>query len=102
MLASNLAIPDYVALVTKERESPADALARAAKHAGPFNTWLKSIRPELIGRLPTKLLREEGSINQLVDTFRQQCRQQVEPLGKTGGTRTLAQPKSVTIRRGPG
>jgi len=71
MLVSNLDNPVYLSLVLGENQSLPEALARAAENAGPFNHWLRTTRPKLIGRLPTKLIRQEGFINQLLSTYDQ-------------------------------
>lgn len=76
MLLSNLEIPEYLDTILQHNETLPRALARAAKQAAPFNTWLKKTRPQHPGRLPRKLLRQEGFINQLIFTFREQCHSQ--------------------------
>ena len=75
-LRQNITDPESLSLT--------EALAQAAKEAGPFNHWLRATRPKLIGRLPTRLIRQEGFINQLLTTYNQHTQARLEHLSPNG------------------
>lgn len=69
MLIPNLNNPLYVEIVLGSLEELPEKLAEAGKISGPYNDWYKRQKPMHIGRLPSRLLRRENFIDDLIDIF---------------------------------
>jgi hypothetical protein len=69
MQIPNLNNPVYVDIVLGSLEQLAEKLAEAGKTAGPYSEWYKRQKPMHIGRLPTRLLRRENFINDLIGIY---------------------------------
>lgn len=66
MLIPNLNNPRYVELVLGSLDQLPEKLAEAGKTAGPYSEWYNRQKPMHIGRLPTRLLRNETFIGDLI------------------------------------
>jgi hypothetical protein len=66
MLIPNLNNPRYVELVLGSLDQLPEKLAEAGKTAGPYSKWYNRQKPMHIGRLPTRLLRNENFIGDLI------------------------------------
>jgi hypothetical protein len=69
MQIPNLNNPVYVELVFGSLDQLAEKLAEAGKTSGPYSKWYKRQKPMHIGRLPTRLLRRENFIDDLIDIY---------------------------------
>ena len=69
MQIPNLNNQVYVEIVFGSLDRLAEKLAEAGKTAGPYSDWYKRQKPMHIGRLPTRLLRRENFIDDLIDIY---------------------------------
>jgi len=69
MLIPNLNNQLYVEIVLRSLEKLPEKLAEAGKTSGPYSDWYKRQKPMHIGRLPSRLLRRENFIDDLIDIF---------------------------------
>jgi len=69
MLIPNLNDPCYIEIVLGSLEQLPEKMAEAGKTSGPYSEWYKRQRPMHIGRLPTRLLRRENFIDDLIDIY---------------------------------
>jgi hypothetical protein len=69
MLIPNLNNPCYVEIVLGSLEQLPEKMAEAGKTSGPYSEWYKRQKPMHIGRLPTRLLRRENFIDDLIDIY---------------------------------
>ena len=69
MQIPNLNNPVYVEIVFGSLDQLAEKLAEAGKTAGSYSDWCKRQKPMHIGRLPTRLLRRENFIDDLIDIY---------------------------------
>ena len=69
MQIPNLNNPVYVDIVLGSLDQLPEKLAEAGKTSGPYSDWYKRQKPMHIGRLPTRLLRRENFIDDLIDIY---------------------------------
>jgi len=69
MLIPNLNNLLYVDLVLGSLERLPEKLAEAGKTSGSYSAWCKRQQPQHTGRLPTKTIRRETFIEDLVGLF---------------------------------
>ena len=69
MLIPNLNNPVYVEIVLGSLDQLPEKLAEAGKMSGPYSEWYKQQKPKHIGRLPTRLLRRENFIDDLIGIY---------------------------------
>jgi len=74
MLVGNLENPEYVKLVLGDLDELPAKLAEVGKAAGPFSKWLEARHPLNVGRLPIRLLRREGLLGRVAETYEAACR----------------------------
>jgi hypothetical protein len=79
LLVPNLANDTYVELVLGGHlEALASKLAAASREAGSSDACRRGRRPRLIGQLPRRLLRQDGFLEELIDT----CHHHGQPSGE--------------------
>jgi hypothetical protein len=69
MLIPNLNNPRYIEIVLGSLDQLPEKMAEAGKTSGPYMEWYKRQKPMHIGRLPTRLLRRENFIDDLINIF---------------------------------
>jgi len=69
MLIPNLNNPCYIEIVLGSLDQLPEKMAEAGKTSGPYMEWYKRQKPMHIGRLPTRLLRRENFIDDLINIF---------------------------------
>jgi len=69
MLIPNLNNPCYIEIVLGSLDQLPEKMAEAGKTSGPYIEWYKRQKPMHIGRLPTRLLRRENFIDDLINIF---------------------------------
>jgi hypothetical protein len=69
MLIPNLNNPCYNEIVFGSLDKLPEKMAEAGKTSGPYSEWYKLQKPMHIGRLPTRLLRRENFIDDLIDIY---------------------------------
>jgi hypothetical protein len=69
MLIPNLNNPCYSEIVLGSLDQLPEKMAEAGKTSGPYMEWNKRQKPAHIGRLPTRLLRRENFIHDLINIF---------------------------------
>ncbi len=69
MLIPNLNNPCYIEIVLGSLDQLAEKMAEAGKTSSPYSEWCKRQKPMHIGRLPTRLLRRENFIDDLINIY---------------------------------
>ena len=69
MLIPNLNNLLYVDLVLGSLERLPEKLAEAGKTSGSYSAWCKQYKPQHTGRLPTRLIRSDNFIENLIELF---------------------------------
>ena len=69
MLIPNLNNPVYVELVLGSLEKLPEKLAEAGSTSGSYSSWCKRQHPLNTGRLPTKTIRSESFVDDLIELF---------------------------------
>jgi len=69
MLIPNLNNARYIEIVLGGLEQLSEKMAEAGKTSGPYSHWHKKQKPVHIGRLPTRMLRRETFIDDLINIF---------------------------------
>ena len=69
MLIPNLNNARYIEIVLGSLEQLPEKMAEAGKTSGPYSHWYKKQKTVHIGRLPTRMLRRETFIDDLINIF---------------------------------
>jgi len=69
MLIPNLNNARYIEIVLGSLEQLPEKMAKAGKTSGPYSHWYKKQKTVHIGRLPTRMLRRETFIDDLINIF---------------------------------
>ena len=69
MLIPNLNNPCYIEIVLGHFDQLPEKMAEAGRMSGPYSNWYKKQKPLHIGRLPTRLLRKDNFIDDLINIY---------------------------------
>jgi hypothetical protein len=76
MLISNLDNPTYMQLVLDGNlENLPSRLAEASRQAGSFSAWQRRRHPQLTGKIPRRLIRDDSFVDQLIEACDAHCQQ---------------------------
>ena len=74
MLIPNLRNPEYINIVLDgSLDSLAAKFAEANLHGSSYATWRKTNTSLNVGRIPSRILRKEDFVDQLIDIYYKQC-----------------------------